>query len=191
MKTISAYHEVPPEWAANHLIETYARLVKSFHVDSPRNLGVSVVHPLVQARHALHQLSLGIKSNDQACIWLSAQFVASTSYFSGSGYLKAGMARRLKQSTLDEQTKDVIRKGALQSWSQGLYRQDWRELHGLLRHIGLGPYRSQFAATLGSCHLGVRRYVRSLVSASDATYLNCQGASYGKLQVSPYVERGF
>ena len=168
MKIANPYHEVPPVWTANHLIETYARLVKSFHVRSPRVLGIPgpIRHALVESRLVLHQLSLGIKANDQACIWLSAQFLASASYFSGSGYLKAAMARRLKHGFLDEQTKDIVRKGILDLWSEGLYRHEWREYHGLLRSVGLGPYRKQFEAILRTCHPGTRRYIRSLLDAA-------------------------
>jgi hypothetical protein len=169
MKLPSAYHEVPAEWSATRVIETYARLANSFHVHTPSDLAIRVVHPFIQSKHALYRLSDAVKSQDQAAIWLSAQFLASDVYFSGSGYLKSSIARRLKSAALDEQTRDIVRQGALSLWREGMYRQEWREYRALLRRVGLGPYRKQFASIVALCHPGTRRYVRELLNADNAT----------------------
>lgn len=168
MKHADSYREVSAPWDAPHVLATYARLTKSLHVRVPRNLAIDSRYPFAQARHALHQLSLGIPCEDQACVWLCAEFVVSDCFFSGSGYLKAGMARRLKQVPLDEQTKDLLRKGILDLWKRAGYRREWREYCNLLRRIGFERYEKQFASLLPDCHPGTGRFVGRLVDVQFA-----------------------
>ena len=104
----------------------------------------------------LSEVSLGIKSNDQACIWLAAEFVASGAYFSGSGYIKAGMARRLKGAVLDEQIKTLLRRGIAKQWATGAFRQEWREFSRLLQAVGVGSEAPAFQAAFKKSHANVR-----------------------------------
>ena len=105
----------------------------------------SVVEPdVVTLRQTLVAISGAVVHGDRVAIQIASEFVAANVYFHYSGYIRAGMARRLKSVTLNDEQKLLIRTGLLSIFESGVYGPEYRELCGLLRRIGFGSYGPAF-----------------------------------------------
>lgn len=128
---------VPERWEAHTLARSYAGLAKSLHVSSPVPMVGRHGHPLGEGT-VLRALYDGLSNFDAAAQELCVAFVVAPVYFSGSGYFRAAMARRLRNCELQPHQVEVLRTGLVSIFESGEFGSEARELVRLLVHVGPG-----------------------------------------------------
>jgi hypothetical protein len=143
--TSDRYYTPPEAWSYEQIRINYLRLASSYKVAKP----LPFEHEgqdLSKLKQALGEISLGIKSQDPACLQLAVDFVTAPVYFHYSGYLRAGMARRLKQIPLPASHAQRLQSGLLKLFRTGKFGPEYLSFVALLRQIGLGDLEPDYKA---------------------------------------------
>ncbi|MBX3727230.1 MAG: hypothetical protein KF823_15075 [Xanthomonadales bacterium] len=103
---------------------------------------------MAKLKHALWDISLAVKGQDEAAIEVAMEFVLSRVFFHYSGYIRSTMARRLKGVSLSETTKERLRRGLFDIFSSDIFGPEHKEFARLLRSIGLGAMEAEYKMLL-------------------------------------------
>lgn len=143
-----AYYCPPVKWSLAEVRQRYARLASSYKVADPLSLEYPYESDLIKLKYALWDISAAIKRRDDAAIEIAIEFVLSDVFFHYSGYIRAGMARRLKSAGLPETANERLRRGLLRLFSSGSFGPEHKDFARLLRGIGLGSMEAQYRKLL-------------------------------------------
>lgn len=143
-----AYYCPPNEWTFSEVRQRYERLAKSYKVKDLLPLEYPYESELIKLKHALWEISGGIKKQDGAAIEIAIEFVLSDVFFHYSGYIRATMARRLKSAGLSETAKERLRRGLFRLFSSDTFGPEYKEFARLLRNIGLGSMGEEYRKLL-------------------------------------------
>ncbi len=142
------YYFPPNAWTFSEVRQRYERLAKSFKVKDPLLLEYPYESELIKLKHALWEISRGIKKQDGAAIEIAIEFVLSGVFFHYSGYIRATMARRLKSAGLSETAKERLRRGLFKLFSSDTFGPEHKEFARLLRNIELGSMKEEYRKLL-------------------------------------------
>lgn len=101
-KNISSedYHATPERWRPQYVLERY-KIMHGKYPIAPDNIPAewSDGHRYVQI---LRNIGDGAKANDAACVQMAVEYILEHFIGSGSGYIRARLARRLKHAPLTD-----------------------------------------------------------------------------------------
>jgi hypothetical protein len=137
MERTKRAYVVPDRWQAHAVARSYENLAKSLHVESPAPMVGRFGHRLSECT-VLSALYDALSACDPAAQEICVAFVVAPVYFSTSGYLRAAMARRLRNCELQPHQIEVLRKGLVSIFESGDFGSEAKDLLRLLVHIGPG-----------------------------------------------------
>ena len=131
------------KWSEMTVLQQFENLHSKNH--SHFELNAEPVHN----KHFIHipsimpQVATGLLVNNYACIELSIEFIKDNIMESGSGYLRALMARRLKSCPLEERQASNLRRIFFTQLKNGKMHQEYKEYIKLFKKIELGEYHHE------------------------------------------------
>ncbi|NVJ61072.1 MAG: hypothetical protein HWE27_11825 [Gammaproteobacteria bacterium] len=106
------YYNPPEEWSFESIVSRYNKINNDCGKECAISFEfVAKLPEIIRIKKALQMISLELKSEDPGAIELSVSLVASPVYFHYSGYIRATMARRLKNCSLNARQKRELIKG--------------------------------------------------------------------------------
>lgn len=125
------YHGTPPGWSRDVLLATYAGL--GGRRDLAGDSASVAPHPFLASAIVVGNIADGIVDGDPACIELAVRYIEQRFIISGSGYMRARMAQRLKRAPLTEGQRQRLVRHVLELLAAGDRCLEFRQYLRLLR----------------------------------------------------------
>src|SRR5688572_16038872 len=111
---LETYHGVPRGWTKREILEAHRTLRGSYPLD-----GADATEPgapnwlpdrwnWLQYRSTLYRVADGVRSGDDACVELAIRYITLRHIGSYSGFIRARLARVLKNAALSARRKEVL-----------------------------------------------------------------------------------
>ncbi|NQZ08400.1 MAG: hypothetical protein HRT35_14685 [Algicola sp.] len=85
----------------------------------------------------------GVKLGDSACVQISIEYIQDNVMHSTTGYIRASMARSLRNAELTKKQKVTLAGIFLKQLESGLIYREFKEYCRLFKRIGVEPYRQE------------------------------------------------
>jgi len=139
--TLETYHGVPRGWSKAELLAAHRTLRGSFPIEDPEATepGAPAWLPdrrnWLQYRATLYRIAEGVRANDAACIELAVRYIELRYIGSYSGFIRARLARGLKNAALTDQQKERLNRVFLCMVERRDYTEEFNEYVKLWRRI--------------------------------------------------------
>jgi hypothetical protein len=143
------YHSIPPGWSVEEILIASSALGGTFDL-RPVQIPASY-HAWLQYRRVMENIAAGVVAHDPASVELAVRYIELHFIGSYSGYLRQGLARRLKHVVLLEEQRvrlsrhfaNLLRLGErcyefteyLRLWRGRISESEFTELEALLRGV--------------------------------------------------------
>jgi hypothetical protein len=154
------YHGIPKGWEGESLLEKYRALGGKLNIVA--GCEKHKPHSWPESRCIVENIANGIKANDAACIELSIQYIEQRFIISCSGYIRARMARRLKNASLHEKQRQRLVEHIFELLTTGDRCLEFKQYLRLMRRLITSKERSAFteaARALGGYSAEVAKYL--------------------------------
>lgn len=139
--TLETYHGVPNGWSKPEVLAAHRTLRGSFSIETPEATepGAPAWLPdrrnWLQYRATLYLIAEGARANDAACIELAVRYIELRYIGSYSGFIRARLARGLKNSALTDQQKERLNRVFLCMVEHRDYTEEFNEYVKLWQRI--------------------------------------------------------
>lgn len=139
--TLETYHGVPKGWSKAELLAAHRTLRGSFPIEEPEATepGSPAWLPdrrnWLEYRTTLYRIAEGVRVNDAACIELAVRYIELRYIGSYSGFIRARLARGLKNSALTDQQKERLNRVFLGVVERRDYTEEFNEYVKLWQRI--------------------------------------------------------
>jgi hypothetical protein len=131
------YHGVPPGWSADEMSAFHASLKGTHPLIDPRAAKAPKHWQDHRSRHrlSLHRVDQGIRLGDEACVEIAVRYIELRYMGSCTGYIRGGLARRLKSAVLTNHQQTRLNQHFLKLVVERDYSFEFREYRTLWSRI--------------------------------------------------------
>ncbi|MBC7857883.1 MAG: hypothetical protein H7Z39_03720, partial [Burkholderiaceae bacterium] len=139
--TLETYHGVPNGWSKAELLAAHRTQRGSFSIETQEATepGAPAWLPdrrnWLQYRATLYLIAEGARANDAACIELAVRYIELRYIGSYSGFIRARLARGLKNSDLTDRQKERLNRVFLSMVEHRDYTEEFNEYVKLWQRI--------------------------------------------------------
>ena len=138
---LETYHGVPRGWCKQDILAAQDTLRGSYELDGPDATEPGAPNWLpdrwnwLQYRATLHRVADGVRAGDHGCVEIAVRYIILRHIGSYSGFIRARLARALKNAVLSMQQKERLNSHFLMLVENADFTEEFSEYVKLWRRI--------------------------------------------------------